>query len=108
MLLFHFSLQIIKDHCLNLIVREENFSEIVMSEDFVALDKPLMVEIIRKRVYPGRVNDMRVSTLSGNGFHKVFKKLWGELKDLLCFVLFRNVFRGRYGNIPSKRRKRFL
>lgn len=36
-----------------------------MSNDFVALDKPLMVEIIRKRVYPGRITDMRMNKMSG-------------------------------------------
>lgn len=59
------SLKLIKDYCLNLIVRDENFADIVMSDDFLELDKPLMVEIMRKRVYPGRVNDVRVSKLSG-------------------------------------------
>lgn len=57
---------LIKDHCLNFIVKEENFNDIVMSDDFVTLDKPLMVEIIRKRVYPGRLNDLiRTSRLIG-------------------------------------------
>lgn len=50
---------------MNFIVKEENFNDIVMSNDFVTLDKPLMVEIIRKRVIPGRMNDFRVSKLSG-------------------------------------------
>lgn len=63
---FHFSLVLIKDHCLNFIVKDENFNEIVLSNDFVTLDKPLMVEIIRKRVFPGRVNDLiRTSRLIG-------------------------------------------
>lgn len=40
-----------------------------MSNDFVTLDKPLMVEIIRKRVHPGRVNDLiRTSRLAGKCF----------------------------------------
>lgn len=65
-LIFVFSLVLIKDHCLNFIVKDENFNEIVMSNDFVTLDKPLMVELIRKRVYPGRVNDLvRTSRLTG-------------------------------------------
>lgn len=57
---------LIKDHCLNFIVKDENFNEIVMANEFVQLDKPLMVEIIRKRVNPGRVNDLvRISRLTG-------------------------------------------
>lgn len=74
--LFCCSLKFIKDYCLSLIVREENFTDIVMSDDFVLLDKPLMVEIMRKRVYPGRVNDIRVSKLSG----KLFVAYFGTTK----------------------------
>lgn len=36
-----------------------------MTSDFETLDKPLMVEIVRKRVYPGRMNDIRISKLMG-------------------------------------------
>lgn len=59
------NLHVIKDHCMSFIVKEENFNAIVMSNDFEVLDKPLMVEIVRKRVYPGRMNDIRVSKLLG-------------------------------------------
>lgn len=67
---------------MSLIVKEENFTDIVMSEDFVALDKPLMVEIIRKRVYPGRGYDTRVSKLSGIAdiFHIFSRRLEIGLK----------------------------
>lgn len=46
-----------------------------MTNDFEALDKPLMVEIVRKRVYPGRMNDLRISKLLGGislNFHALF------------------------------------
>lgn len=60
-----FSLKVIKDHCMSFIVKDENFNDIVMTDDFETLNKPLMVEIIRKRVYPERVHDIRISKLFG-------------------------------------------
>lgn len=50
---------------MSFIVKDDNFNNIVMTSDFEALDKPLMVEIVRKRVYPGRMNDIRISKLLG-------------------------------------------
>lgn len=50
---------------MSFIVKDDNFNNIVMTNDFEALDKPLMVEIVRKRVYPGRMNDLRISKLLG-------------------------------------------
>lgn len=62
------SLKPIKDHCMSFIVKDDNFNDIVMSNEFETLDKPLMVEIVRKRVYPGRMSDIRLSKLSGQYF----------------------------------------
>lgn len=42
----------IKDYCLNFIVKEDFFYDIVMSSDFAILEKQLLVEIIRKRLNP--------------------------------------------------------
>lgn len=50
---------------MSFIVKDDNYNDIVMSNDFESLDKPLMVEIVRKRVYPGRINDIRISKLMG-------------------------------------------
>lgn len=51
----HLSLTVIKDYCLSFIVKEEeHFQEIVMSQAFADLDKGLIVEIIRKRLNPGK------------------------------------------------------
>lgn len=47
------------------IVKEDNFYDIVMSNVFVNLDKPLMVEIIRKRMNPGRNTDIRFDKTAG-------------------------------------------
>lgn len=49
----HFSsIKIIKDHCMQFIIKDENFTDVVMSSEFSDLDKPLLVEIIRKRLHP--------------------------------------------------------
>lgn len=53
---------------MSFIVKDDNFNNIVMTSDFETLDKPLMVEIVRKRVYPGRMNDIRISKLLGLNF----------------------------------------
>ncbi|XP_052124024.1 leucine-zipper-like transcriptional regulator 1 homolog [Frankliniella occidentalis] len=45
-------LPFIKELCLKLIVRETNYTQIVMSPDFETLDQPLMVEIIRRKQLP--------------------------------------------------------
>ncbi|XP_074641626.1 leucine-zipper-like transcriptional regulator 1 [Tubulanus polymorphus] len=42
-------LEYLKDYCLRFIVKESNYSQIVMSKDFETLDQPLMVEIIRRK-----------------------------------------------------------
>lgn len=47
-------LDIIKDYCLSYIVKEDQYYEIVMSPEFVTLEKPLIVEIVRKRLNPGK------------------------------------------------------
>lgn len=47
-------LQSIKDYCLNYIVKEDQFYDIVMSPEFETLDKPLIVEVIRKKLNPSK------------------------------------------------------
>ncbi|XP_065054346.1 leucine-zipper-like transcriptional regulator 1 [Rhopilema esculentum] len=42
-------LEFIKEYCMRFIVREVNFNVIIMSSEFEALSKTLMVEIIRRR-----------------------------------------------------------
>lgn len=52
------------------IVKEDNFYEIVMSNEFVNLDKPLMVEIIRKRlINPGRITEIKQDKTGGKILH---------------------------------------
>ncbi|XP_076294734.1 leucine zipper like transcription regulator 1 isoform X3 [Lasioglossum baleicum] len=42
-------LMFIKEFCLNFVIKESNYSQIIMSKEFETLDQPLMVEIIRRR-----------------------------------------------------------
>lgn len=58
-------MKLIKEFCLCFIVKEENLYEIVMSNEFDRLDKPLMVEIIRKRLNPGKVVEIKVEKVEG-------------------------------------------
>lgn len=37
------------------LVKEENFTDVVMSSEFSDLDKPLVVEIIRKKLSPSKL-----------------------------------------------------
>lgn len=59
------NLTLVKDYCLSFIVKEDNFYDIVMSNSFADLDKPLMVEIIRKRLVPGRNMDIKLDNTGG-------------------------------------------
>lgn len=48
------NLQSIKDYCLTFIVKEDQFYDIVMSPEFATLEKPLIVEVIRKKLNPSK------------------------------------------------------
>lgn len=48
------NLQSIKDYCLNFIVKEDFFNDIVMSSEFEKLEKSLIVEVIRKKLNPSK------------------------------------------------------
>lgn len=61
------NLQLIKDHCLSYIVKEDHYYEIVMSGEFAVLEKPLIVEIVRKRLNPGKyLSDMKYDKTVGS------------------------------------------
>ena len=47
-----FGLYFYKEYCLKFIIKEINYNQIVMSEEFETLEKPLMIEIIRRRQAP--------------------------------------------------------
>lgn len=48
----HLKLYFIKEFCLSFVVKDSNYNQIVMSQEFETLDQPLMVEIIRRRQMP--------------------------------------------------------
>lgn len=73
---------VIKDYCLTFIVKEDNFTEIIMSQEFANLEKVLIVEIIRKRLSPGKVvtelrNEKSVGTTLENDM-AIFLKSGGK------------------------------
>ncbi|GAB0088910.1 Leucine-zipper-like transcriptional regulator 1 homolog [Sergentomyia squamirostris] len=77
---------VIKDYCLGFIVKEDNFYDIVMSQDFSGLEKTLMVEVIRKRLNPGKTSiDMKIDKNIGTTLESdmaVFLKTGGEFCDI--------------------------
>lgn len=79
---------------MSFIVKDDNFNNIVMTNDFEALDKPLMVEIVRKRAYPGRMNDIRISKLLGSIIIETLIKI-KQLIEMFHFE--RNNTGKRYG-----------
>lgn len=77
----------IKDYCLSFIVKEENFQEIVMSQEFTSLEKSLIVEIIRKRMNPCRPpadlrNDKAVGTTLESDMARFLKSGGREFCDI--------------------------
>lgn len=48
------SLKSIKEYCLNFIVKDDNFDDIVMSNEFTGLEKLLIIDVIRKRSNPSK------------------------------------------------------
>lgn len=45
-------LNLIKNLCLKFIIKDGNYKEIVMSDEFEVLDKTLMIEIVRQKQEP--------------------------------------------------------
>lgn len=80
----------IKDYCLSFIVKEEeHFQEIVLSKAFADLDKVLIVEIIRKRLNPGKppvdlrsCNDRAVGTTLESDMSNFLKTGGREFCDI--------------------------
>lgn len=53
-------------------VKDDNFTDIVMSNLFANLEKPLMVEIIRKRTRPGKNTEIRFDKTAGTTLENDF------------------------------------
>lgn len=65
----HLKLYFIKEFCLSFVVKESNYNQIVMSQEFETLDQPLMVEIIRRRQMPQTKNFTKCEYESGVGMY---------------------------------------
>ncbi|KAI8783129.1 leucine-zipper-like transcriptional regulator 1 isoform X1 [Biomphalaria glabrata] len=64
-------LDFLKAFCLRFIVKEANFNQIVMSKEFESLDKPLIVDIIRRKLEPPvRLLDPQPEPLASNSLEK--------------------------------------
>jgi N-acetylneuraminic acid mutarotase len=72
------SLQPIKEYCLRYIIKECNYNQIVMSNEFEALDQHLMVEIIRRRQQVSTSETTKPTTASST----VAGECWGTSSSL--------------------------
>jgi hypothetical protein len=76
------NLQLIKDYCLNFIIKEDHFCDIVMSSEYETLDKNLIVETIRKKLNPSKQpSDMKYDKTIGTTLESdmaVFLKSTGK------------------------------
>ncbi|XP_059143306.1 leucine-zipper-like transcriptional regulator 1 [Physella acuta] len=64
-------LDFLKGFCLRFIVKEANYNQIVMSKEFETLDKPLIVEIIRRKLEPPvRLLDPQPEPLASNSLEQ--------------------------------------
>lgn len=64
----------IKEFCLRFIVKEANYNQIVMSQEFESLDRRLMVEIIRRKQKPqSKVNSDVAFDNAGNSLQEDMK-----------------------------------
>lgn len=71
----HLKLYFIKEFCLSFVVKESNYNQIVMSQEFETLDQTLMVEIIRRRQMPQSRNFCKQDDLgTGKVSHYCFGK----------------------------------
>ncbi|XP_012940916.1 leucine-zipper-like transcriptional regulator 1 [Aplysia californica] len=64
-------LDFLKGFCLRFIVKEVNYNQIVMSKEFETLDKPLIVEIVRRKLEPPvRLGDPQPEPLASNSLEQ--------------------------------------
>lgn len=89
------NLQSIKEYCLNYIVKEDLFYDIVMSSEFASLEKSLIVEVIRKKLNPSKqVVDIKFDKSIGTTLESdmaVFLKTTGKEFCDINLVLENNV-----------------
>lgn len=85
-------LDYIKEYCLKFIVKENNWNQIVMSQDFETLAQPLMVEVIRRRQQPPHrlLSEQHVDAITTNSLEKdmehFLKSVGGEFCDITLLL----------------------
>ncbi|XP_053997086.1 leucine-zipper-like transcriptional regulator 1 [Hylaeus anthracinus] len=84
-------LDFIKEFCLSFIVKESNYNQIVMSQEFETLDQPLMVEIIRRRQMPQARNfskqyDLGTGTTLEQDMEAFLKSVGKEFCDITLML----------------------
>lgn len=76
------SLLLIKDYCLSFIIKDENYSEVIMSNEFTMLEKNLIIEIVRRKINPSKLpSDMKYDKSIGTTLENdmaVFLKSTGK------------------------------
>lgn len=76
------NLQLIKDYCLNFIIKDDHYSDVVMSNEFSMLEKNLIVETVRRKLIPGKLaSDMKYDKFIGTTLENdmaVFLKTTGK------------------------------
>ncbi|XP_026473112.1 leucine-zipper-like transcriptional regulator 1 [Ctenocephalides felis] len=83
------NLTVIKEFCLRFIVKECNFTQIVMSKEFDTLYQPLMVEIIRRKQMPQARNlpemqyDISIGTTLEQDMALFLKSVGNEFCDIV-------------------------
>ena len=81
----------IKEFCQKFIVKESNYKQIVMSEEFETLEQPLMIEIIRRREQVSSAKDSNLDTVNKPSVPKAVSSeikmstLMSDLKNFLCY-----------------------
>nr|XP_031838427.1 leucine-zipper-like transcriptional regulator 1 isoform X2 [Nomia melanderi] len=87
----HLKLYFIKEFCLSFVVKESNYNQIVMSQEFETLDQPLMVEIIRRRQMPQSRNfckqdDLGTGTTLEQDMKAFLKSVGSEFCDITLML----------------------
>ncbi|KAL7052586.1 hypothetical protein ACKWTF_004922 [Chironomus riparius] len=76
------SLQLIKDYCLSFIIKDDNYFDVVMSNEFSMLEKSLIVETVRRKLVPNKLgSDMKYDKSIGTTLENdmaVFLKSTGK------------------------------
>ncbi|KAL0099828.1 hypothetical protein PUN28_019914 [Cardiocondyla obscurior] len=85
----HLKLFFIKEFCLSFVVKENNYNLIVMSQEFETLDRPLMVEIIRRRQMPQTRTFTKYETVTGTSLEQDMEAFLKSIGREFCDITLR-------------------